>query len=164
MVMYDDRLEVTSSGSLHFGLSPEDLYREHESMPWNPYIANVFYRRGVIEQWGRGTLKIVELAEQAGLPRPEIVEIPGAVVVRFRPGRYEPPRRVGHDLSERQQEILRLLNVAGGQSLGQIQGFVTATTDREKRRVKEDLRLLKELQLVGTTGRGRGAKWFVPGT
>jgi len=57
-----------------FGLRPDDLYREHESMPWNPFIANVFYRRGVIEQWGRGTLKIVELSEQAGLPRPEIEE------------------------------------------------------------------------------------------
>lgn len=159
VAMYDDRLEVTSSGSLHFGLSPEDLYREHESMPWNPYIANVFYRRGIIEQWGRGTLKIVELAEQAGLPRPEIVEIPGAVVVRFRPGRYEPPLRVGHDLSERQQEILRCLHAYGPRSLTEILSFVVANSDVTERQVRQDLQLLKQLGLVELDGWGRGSRW-----
>ena len=93
--MYDDRLEVTSTGVLHFGLTPEMLFEPHESRPWNPLIARVFYRRGIIESWGRGTIKMAELAEQAGLPRPEIEEIAGAVTVRFRPSRYVPPRRVG---------------------------------------------------------------------
>ncbi|MDQ7088941.1 MAG: hypothetical protein Q9Q13_14280 [Acidobacteriota bacterium] len=34
--MYDDRLEITSSGTLHFGLTPEVLFEPHESRPWNP--------------------------------------------------------------------------------------------------------------------------------
>ena len=50
--IYDDRLEVTSSGSLHFGLTAEALFQPHESLPWNPLIAGVFYLRGIIEQWG----------------------------------------------------------------------------------------------------------------
>ena len=36
LAVYDDRLEVTSTGSLHFGLTPEDLFDRHESRPWNP--------------------------------------------------------------------------------------------------------------------------------
>ena len=52
--IYDDRLEVTSSGSLHFGLTPQKLLEPHESLPWNPLIARVFFRRGIIESWGRG--------------------------------------------------------------------------------------------------------------
>ena len=28
--------------------------------PWNPIIANVFYRAGIIEQWGKGTQKIID--------------------------------------------------------------------------------------------------------
>ena len=59
--IYDDRLEVTSSGPLHFGLTAEALFAPHESLPWNPLIARVFFRRGVIEAWGRGTLKMAEL-------------------------------------------------------------------------------------------------------
>ena len=47
--VYDDRLEVTSSGTLHFGLTPEALFKPHESLPWNPLIARVLYRRGIIE-------------------------------------------------------------------------------------------------------------------
>lgn len=52
--VFDDRLEITSTGTLHFGLTPEALYLPHESLPWNPLIARVFYRRGIIEAWGRG--------------------------------------------------------------------------------------------------------------
>ena len=61
IAIYDDRLEVTSSGSLHFGLTPEKLFAPHESLPWNPLIARTFYRRGIIEEWGSGTLKMAEV-------------------------------------------------------------------------------------------------------
>ncbi len=54
VAIYDDRLEVTSSGTLHFGLTPEALFGPHGSLPWNPLIASVFYRRGIIEAWGSG--------------------------------------------------------------------------------------------------------------
>ena len=33
LAVYDDRLEVTSSGPLHFGLTPDDLFAPHESRP-----------------------------------------------------------------------------------------------------------------------------------
>jgi ATP-dependent DNA helicase RecG len=46
VAMYDDRLEVSSSGTLHFGFTPQALFEPHESRPWNPLIASVFYRRG----------------------------------------------------------------------------------------------------------------------
>lgn len=69
VAIYDDRLEITSSGELHFGLTVDDLYQPHESLPWNPLIADVFFKRGIIETWGRGTLKMAELTQQAGLPR-----------------------------------------------------------------------------------------------
>jgi ATP-dependent DNA helicase RecG len=108
--VYDDRLEVTSSGTLHFGLTPEALFQPHESLPWNPLIARVLYRRGIIEEWGRGTLKILDLTTQAGLPRPEIEDAGGCVTVRFQPSRYVPPRRVQHDLTDRQRTILAMLD------------------------------------------------------
>lgn len=60
VAIFDDRLEITSPGGLHFGLKVDDLYQSHESLPWNPAIASVFYRRGIIEAWGRGTIKMAE--------------------------------------------------------------------------------------------------------
>jgi predicted HTH transcriptional regulator len=47
-------------------------------------VASTFYRRGVIEAWGRGTLKIARLMQEAGHAPPEVSERPGAVVVTFR--------------------------------------------------------------------------------
>lgn len=85
VAVYDDRAEIWSDGTLPFGLRPEDLKREHTSHPRNPFVTDVFYRRGLIEQWGRGTNRIVEMTVQAGNPEPEFEEIAGSVVVRFRP-------------------------------------------------------------------------------
>ena len=95
LAVYDDRLEVTSTGPLHFGLTADDLFGPHESRPWNPLIARTFYRRGIIEEWGRGTLKMAELALSAGLPRPEIEERGDCVTVRFRRSDYVRPNQGG---------------------------------------------------------------------
>lgn len=83
VAMYDDRLEIISLGELHFGLTPEALLRSHESKPWNPLIAQAFYRRGIIEAWGRGTLKIARLMRDTGLEPPITTVRTGAVVVTF---------------------------------------------------------------------------------
>lgn len=89
--IFDDRLEIASPGGLHFSLTPDDLRRPHVSRAWNPFIARVLYQRGVIEQWGRGTLKMGELTERAGLAPPEFEERTGDLVVRFRPTQYVAP-------------------------------------------------------------------------
>ena len=83
VALYDDRLEVISPGELHFGLTPEMLYLPHESKPWNPWIAKVFYRRGLIETWGRGTLKIAVLMQEAGLAAPTLKVQAGFVTMTF---------------------------------------------------------------------------------
>lgn len=158
--IYDDRLEVTSSGELHFGLTPAALYEPHESLPWNPVIAEVLYRRGVIEQWGRGTLKMSELTAAAGLPRPEIQAIAGAVVVRFRPGRYTAPLRVAHDLSQVQQGLLNLLATAPeGMSLRHLRSKMGGAVPGWA--LKEELATLKRLELIRSSGHGAGARWFL---
>jgi ATP-dependent DNA helicase RecG len=44
-------------------------------------IAEVFYRRELIERWGSGTQKIVELCLRAGHSGRDFLENGGAVVV-----------------------------------------------------------------------------------
>lgn len=158
VAIYDDRLEVTSSGSLHFGLTAEALFLPHESLPWNPLIARVLYRRGIIESWGRGTIKMAELTASAGLPRPEIEDAGGCVTVRFRPSRYVPPQRVGRDVTERQQEILVLLaNTGEGLALREIVAALGSPVN--ERQIREDLATLRTLGLANPEGHGRGARW-----
>jgi ATP-dependent DNA helicase RecG len=161
VAIYDDRLEISSIGRLPFGLTPEDLTRPHLSRPWNPLIAGVFYRRGLIETWGRGTLKMAELTEQAGLVPPEFEEQAGAVLVRFRPTRYVPPSRVSHDLSALHRDLLHVLAGLGPAPLSDIEDklHVQAAT----RTVQKALAMLQELGLVELKGHGRGARWMLKG-
>jgi ATP-dependent DNA helicase RecG len=162
VALYDDRLEVSSSGTLHFGLTPAALFEPHESLPWNPLIASVFYRRGIIETWGRGTLKMAEQTVAAGLPKPEIEEIPGAVVVRFRRTGYVPPRRVATDLSDRQRRVLALLaEHPDGLPVRELASALDESGTSW--RIREDLATLKNAGLVRSTGWGRGARWELVG-
>ncbi len=163
VAIYDDRVEVTSSGTLHFGLTPAKLFEPHESLPWNPLIARVFYRRGIIETWGRGTLKMAELAAQASSPRPQIEDGGGCVTVRFRPRRYVPPQRVLRDITPRQQAVLALLaDAPEGLALREIIEGLEAKEvegDSNARQVRDDLQTLQMLELATSTGHGRGARW-----
>jgi ATP-dependent DNA helicase RecG len=157
IAIYDDRLEIVSVGCLHFGLRPEDLYECHPSRPWNPIIASMFHRRGIIEQWGMGTLKIVSLAESAGLARPEFEERAGSLVVRFLPTPSASSSTVDHDLSGLQRDLLAALSQVDEASLSQILVAMSATVPA--RTAQENLSLLRGLGLVDSTGRGRGARW-----
>jgi ATP-dependent DNA helicase RecG len=85
VAVYDDHLEVNNPGVFHFGITPESLSKPHESRPWNPIIASVFYRAGVIERWGSGTLNIVDWCAENGNPPPTWKEEAGSVFVIFAP-------------------------------------------------------------------------------
>lgn len=162
VAIYDGRLEISSTGMLPFDLKPEDLLRPHISRPWNPLIAQTFFRRGIIESWGRGTLKIAELTQQAGLATPEFELTGGEVLVRFRPSRYVPPTRVGRDLSELQRELLTVLSQTGPASLQLIMDNLSGK--KPKRTVQDNLKSLKTLDLVESYGHGAGARWKLKGS
>ena len=83
LAIFDDRLELWSEGGLPFGLEPEALKREHASRPRNLLIADVFFRRGLIERWGRGTQVILEECERAGCSEPSYRLSGGCFVVTF---------------------------------------------------------------------------------
>lgn len=155
LAIYDDRLEIWSDGILPFNLKPEDLKKDHASRPRNPIIAQVFYLRGMIERWGRGTQKIVELCVKAGHPEPEFGEQAGSVWVRFLPSGYVAPHRVVYDLTDRQRELLQILAQQGPSPLRNIREHLSAPpTDRM---IQEDLAHLRRVGIVRSSGRGRGA-------
>ena len=85
LAMYNDHLEIINPGSFHFGMTPEKLIKPHQSKPWNPLIAEVFYRAGIIEKWGTGTLNIMEWCKENQNPTPRWEEQDESVVVTFFP-------------------------------------------------------------------------------
>ena len=81
--VYDDRIWFWNPGNLPEELNIEALKKEHSSYPKNPLIANVFYLAGLIERWGSGTKRIVDLFKEQNLSEPEFKEEQGGISVRF---------------------------------------------------------------------------------
>jgi ATP-dependent DNA helicase RecG len=76
LAIFDDRVEVWSAGRLPSGITLDDLSREHDSIQSNPLIADVFYRAGLIEKWGRGTNRVMVQCAEAGIASPEFEKSP----------------------------------------------------------------------------------------
>ncbi len=68
--VYDDKLIIWNEGELPENWTVAKLKVKHPSRPYNPDIANAFFRSGLIESWGRGTIKIFNEAKSAKIPVP----------------------------------------------------------------------------------------------
>lgn len=77
LAIYDDRIVFQNPGAFPLGMTWRDFVNDQiGSLPANPTIANVFYRRGTMEAWGRGIGLIMESCREQGLPAPEIKVVP----------------------------------------------------------------------------------------
>jgi ATP-dependent DNA helicase RecG len=159
LAIYDDRLEITNTGTLPPGISIEELTEPHVSQLRNDLIADTFYRRGIIEQWGRGTIMMREATEEAGLVPPEFEERGGEIVVRFRPTHYVAPRKTQHDLTPIQQRLLQVVGSEGPLAISDIEEALDEEVAR--RTLQKHLNVLRELDLVEMKGKKRGARWQV---
>ena len=104
--IYDDKIFISNDGVLPDGWTIETLMNRHKSQPYNPLIANTFYRAGLIESWGRGIEKINTVCTGFGIAAPEFDIHTGdfAVVfkakVRISDVPQDVPQDVSHEVSE----------------------------------------------------------------
>ena len=68
-------IDVVNDWKIHFaqvGVSQRDIesLAQQIASPYNPAIANAFFRAGEIEAWGRGVERIFAACEAAGSPKP----------------------------------------------------------------------------------------------
>ena len=74
VAVYDDRVEVTSPGMLYGGLTLEEAMSGRSKIR-NRAIAEIFSRMEIVESWGTGIKRIINRAQEYGLPNPEFQEI-----------------------------------------------------------------------------------------
>ena len=78
-------IRLWNEGVLPENYTVETLMSKHTSKPRNPKMAQVFYRAGFIEAWGRGYEKIMKAFDKANLKRPEFtVEQGGVTAIIYR--------------------------------------------------------------------------------
>ena len=174
MRIYDRSIELWNYGLLPKELTPAALMQKHSSYPRNHNIANVFYKAGFVESWGRGFKKIAEEFERASLPLPTIEENGGGVmaiiqrktvdeVIAERDGNVGnmSVTNVGNvsvrKLSDRQRNIISMIEE---------NPFVTAkemsvTMSVTKRTIERNLSVLQKAGIIRHEGRVNAGVWVI---
>ena len=81
MRVYDTRINLWNEGGLPEGITLQALKLEHTSKQRNLLIAEVCFKGGLIDAWGRGTITIFDECKKDGLPEPELTERDGGFLV-----------------------------------------------------------------------------------
>lgn len=167
--IYEDKIYVWNDGKWPENLPVEEIYKKHSSIPFNPKIADVFYKAGDIESWGRGFDKIMEVCKEEKAPYPVIDAKARGVMVLCKPceqynrlwkerrGKAFTKKMQIEKLSQKEKErmapILKYLdnNAVITNAIGRnLIGKSTATTKRYLNR-------LCEVGILGSKGTGRSA-------
>ena len=85
--IYDDKMYVWNDGKFPDEIAKQDLFKKHYSKPYNPLIAQTFFKAGFIESWGRGFEKIRKECEEYGSPLPEVEIKSSGVMVKCVPSK-----------------------------------------------------------------------------
>ena len=151
--VYPDKLTLFNPGPLPEGYSIERLRQEHSSIPRNQHIADVFFKAGFIESWGRGLNRIIDNCVAAGLPEPIIEGQVDGVHVTFFKDIYREEYLKNYGLEQRQINALMFMKEYGSMTNIKYQELM----DVSKRTATRDLQLLQDrslIQKVGTRGKG----------
>jgi ATP-dependent DNA helicase RecG len=99
--VYEDRLYMWNAGQLPQNWTIKNLLTKHPSIPYNPLIANAFFRLGFIESWGRGFEKINKECKHAGNPLPIINYDLSGLLIEFKPTTKKPPIQMPIEMTEK---------------------------------------------------------------
>lgn len=83
--IHEDAIYISNDCVFPVGWTVETLMEHHRSLPYNPNIANGFFRAGYVETWGRGIEKICEACKNYGVALPEYTLHLEDIMVKFIP-------------------------------------------------------------------------------
>lgn len=89
VIVFDDRVEITSPGGLPSGLTVERMKAGY-SIVRNEALANVFLYMRLFEHFGSGIPRVIEMVKSYGLPEPEYIDMEAGIRVNF----YRPSEEI----------------------------------------------------------------------
>lgn len=82
--IYPDKIYICNDCIFPADWTTETLMQKHRSYPYNPNIANVFFRAGYIEAWGRGIEKMFKECMKNHVEPPVYVLRSEEIMVQFK--------------------------------------------------------------------------------
>lgn len=158
MRIYDGKINIWNEGTLPNHLTIDLLKKQHPSIPRNPLIADVCYKSGLIDTWGRGIQKIFDSCKDAGLPEPEIKEVFDGIMVELYPATEDMIGAIAAPIAPisapiTSEEILTIMRKNPNITINEISKLI----NKSIRTVKMEIKNLKQkgkLIRVGTTRKG----------
>ena len=156
--VYDDKINIWNEGPLPDGLTLEALKRSHSSRPRNPIIADVSFKGGYIDAWGRGTIKILDTCKQAELPEPEMKERDGGFIITLFKDNLTEEQLIKLGLNDRQLRAIFFVKEKGKITNSEYQAL-NETTERTASR---DLSVLVDKHIFKSSGiKGAGTFYIL---
>ena len=174
--VYADKLLIWNSGHLPPDWTIARLTEKHSSQPFNPDIANAFFRSGEIESWGRGIERILTACQAAHCPAPIIDYTPGDFWLKF----AFAPEHLAKTITEpssgkssgkssvktpvktpvkTEEKILAAVRESSGISIPEMARILDLST----RAVEKQIRQLKASHRLHRIGPAKGGHWEVGG-
>lgn len=177
IAVYDDKMEIWNCGTLPEDWTIDNLLGKHRSRPYNPDIANAFFRAGEIEAWGRGIERIVEACKSVGVPEPQFNYNGGGLwtifffseeyqkgigfidVIERRPETDQKPtkNRPETNIQKQEEAIVELIKTNPYISRKEIAQQLNIHDSSVKRRLAS----LQERNIIERVGAAKGGYWNV---
>lgn len=160
--VYDDKLVIWNSGQLPDQWTLQDLCGKHPSSPFNPIVANAFFRAGRIESWGRGIEKIRTACKEHQIKDLVFDTRLAGMMVTF----VANPEHIPNETNSKS------IPEMSGQMSGQIAAIMKAEpgitipeiaqkVDRTERTIYRLVNQLKQQGIVKRIGPDKGGHWEV---
>jgi ATP-dependent DNA helicase RecG len=167
--VYEHQIVIWDSGHLPQDWTLDRMMRKHPSRPFNPLIANAFFRAGYIESWGRGIEKIHRECREYGTPPPVFnFDMSGLMLtLAADPQRLKTifgdkvggkvGEKVGETLTDNQRRILEILRKNPRSSALALAEQVGISS----RKIEQNIATLKALGILARIGAAKGGHWEV---
>jgi len=156
--VYEDKIIFWNSGQLPENWTVGRLFEKHASMPYNPLIANAFFRAGLIEAWGRGIYKIISECEIFGVAPPKFNCDFSGLMVEFEAKVEKVSGKTSGKVSGKTSgKILELMKSNSGITIPELALEIGVT----ERSIERNIQNLQKEGIIQRIGPAKGGHWEV---
>ena len=154
--IHEDAVYISNDCVFPVGWTVETLMERHRSQPYNPNIANGFFRAGYVETWGRGIEKICEACKKHGVPMPEYTPLGHQDILKDQNVLINVPLNVLIN-DPLEKEVLSAIE----ENSHITQAQLSTKLNRSDRQIRRVLKELREKGIIDRIGSRKSGQWIV---
>lgn len=141
--VYKDKIYIWNDGLFPVEIASKGVFTKHYSKPYNPLIAQTFFKAGFIESWGRGFEKIKIECKKYGNPIPDIEISDTGVMIKCSPSKSYVNLLTNNDINY----INGGINGGINDGINEVQKRILSIISKNPYITQKDISLLLEISL-----------------